>query len=220
MGARVPGALSGSVHSTSDRVVESDQRSRVQAFTDGVISRGVLWAAPRSLRPNHVTFVRFLLVPAVYYLFRSGHMWTAFALFTFGASTDFLDGALARTRGLVTELGAFIDPLADKLLVGAALLALGTDYLVIQIILVSVFLELIAMFVGAVYWRRTGGVVRSNVFGKLKMILLSLGLSLFLLGRVLGSDGVVGAAVLILWCALGFAVASALKLFGTGISTR
>lgn len=191
------------------------QRSAVQLFLDTAIARTFLWAVPHSLRPNHLTVLRFILVPAVFLLFRAGYTGVAFAVFVVAACTDFLDGAMARERDQITELGTFIDPLADKLLVAAALLALGWDFLVIKVIVVSVAVELASMAFGAVHWAQGGRVVRSNVFGKMKMVLLSVGLSLFLLGRVLAADTAVQVAVWILWAALVFAVASGIKFAWT-----
>lgn len=193
-----------------------DERSAAQAFTDGVIQRTMLWAVPHRLRPNHVTTLRLVLVPAVFVLFRSGSVWTAFAVFVFAACTDFLDGAMARVRDQVTELGTFIDPLADKLLVASVLLAVGSGFLVIKIILISVALELMVMVAGAVHWARKGRVVQANVFGKVKMVLLSVGLALFLIGRILAADAVVTVAVWILWTALAFAVASGAWFVASG----
>ena len=187
----------------------------MQVFLDSAIERTFLWAVPLWLRPNHLTVLRFLLVPAVFLLFHAGHVGAAFAVFVVAACTDFLDGAMARTRDQVTELGTFIDPLADKLLVAAALLAVGWDFLVIKVIVVSVAVELASMAFGAVHWAQGGRVVRSNVFGKLKMVLLSVGLSLFLLGRLLAADAAVRTAVWILWAALVFAVASGIKFAWT-----
>lgn len=195
----------------TERAAIPEERSAVQTFLDSIIARTLLWAVPRRVRPNHLTALRFVLVPLVFLLFRGGFTAAALTVFVLGACTDFLDGAMARVRDQVTELGTFIDPLADKLLVTAALLALGWDYLVIKIIVASVGLELAAMAFGAAHWARGGRVVRANVFGKVKMVLLSVGLSLFLLGRVLAADTVVEAAVWILWAALVFAVASGVK---------
>ncbi|MCU0308035.1 MAG: CDP-diacylglycerol--glycerol-3-phosphate 3-phosphatidyltransferase [Thermoleophilia bacterium] len=75
-----------------------------------------------------VTAVRICLIPGVMVLIlwsgMPGDRWVAAALYLLAASTDSLDGWLARSRGQVTVAGAFLDPLADKLLVSGALLAL------------------------------------------------------------------------------------------------
>lgn len=51
--------------------------------------------------------------------------WTATVIFAVAASTDKLDGYLARSRGLVTDLGKLLDPIADKALIGTALVGLS-----------------------------------------------------------------------------------------------
>jgi CDP-diacylglycerol--glycerol-3-phosphate 3-phosphatidyltransferase len=74
-----------------------------------------------------VTAIRIALIPVVMVLIlvddEGGRYW-AFALYVVAAATDSLDGWLARSRGEVTVAGAFLDPLADKLLVTGALLCL------------------------------------------------------------------------------------------------
>lgn len=74
-----------------------------------------------------VTAVRISTIPMVMalLLINSDHTrWWAAGLYAFAAATDSLDGWLARARGQVTVAGAFLDPLADKLLVSAALVCL------------------------------------------------------------------------------------------------
>ncbi|HEU5127880.1 MAG TPA: CDP-diacylglycerol--glycerol-3-phosphate 3-phosphatidyltransferase [Glycomyces sp.] len=80
---------------------------------------------------NVVTVARIFLVPvfavavAVSGMEHSGWRMLACALFVFISATDFVDGWLARSRGLVTEFGKLADPIADKALIGTALVLLS-----------------------------------------------------------------------------------------------
>jgi cardiolipin synthase len=77
--------------------------------------------------PNLLTLSRIFVIPALiaaFYLDFPVANWVALALFVGAAFTDFLDGHLARSRGEVSGLGRFLDPVADKLLVASALLML------------------------------------------------------------------------------------------------
>ena len=76
--------------------------------------------------PNTLTLVRIVLVPVLFIvLLKSPGKFLSFIaalVFALASLTDFLDGYLARRLNLVTALGKFLDPLADKLLVGVALI--------------------------------------------------------------------------------------------------
>jgi len=85
----------------------------------------------RSLKlPNLLTYGRIAAVPAlVACFFLNGDVanWLALAIFAFAAITDFLDGYLARAWAQQSSLGRMLDPIADKLLVAAALIMLAAN---------------------------------------------------------------------------------------------
>lgn len=75
--------------------------------------------------PNKLTVLRILLIPVfmvVLYWGFSGANYVALVIFILASLTDLLDGKIARARNLVTDFGKFADPLADKMLVTAAML--------------------------------------------------------------------------------------------------
>ena len=75
--------------------------------------------------PNKLTVLRIVLIPAfmgILYWGFPGAQYVALAVFILASLTDFLDGYIARRDGLVTDFGKFADPLADKMLVTAAML--------------------------------------------------------------------------------------------------
>jgi len=77
--------------------------------------------------PNLLTLLRILLIPVFVVLFYLQVSWAreaATVVFVLAAITDWLDGYLARRMGLVSALGAFLDPVADKLMVATALVLL------------------------------------------------------------------------------------------------
>jgi len=77
--------------------------------------------------PNLLTLFRIVLVPVFLLLFFAPVSWAregCAAIFAVAAVTDWLDGYLARRMGLVSPIGAFLDPVADKLMVAAALILL------------------------------------------------------------------------------------------------
>ncbi len=98
-----------------------------------IFTAGINWrqtGAPIKLRgmlttlPNILTLSRILVVPALvgaFYLDRPLSNWVTAALFTAAGLTDYLDGYLARSWDQVTRLGRFLDPVADKVMVAAAI---------------------------------------------------------------------------------------------------
>ena len=86
--------------------------------------------------PNILTLSRILAVPILVALLwpaEQGHEWrvgyaVAFLLYCLMGITDYFDGYLARAQGTVSRLGVFLDPIADKIMVGAAILMLTATH--------------------------------------------------------------------------------------------
>lgn len=81
--------------------------------------------------PNKITLTRICMIPVfVLFFFLDGVLpfarGIAAIVFVLAACTDFIDGHIARSRGLVTNLGKFLDPIADKVLVATAMILLLT----------------------------------------------------------------------------------------------
>ena len=81
--------------------------------------------------PNKITLIRIILIPIMVFLYLATFIpygkLIALAVFILAACTDFIDGMIARKYGLVTNLGKFLDPIADKLLTASALLLVVCD---------------------------------------------------------------------------------------------
>lgn len=141
--------------------------------------------------PNIVTYVRIVLAivfiglylaSGVYGVHSVGARWGAFVIFALAASTDKLDGYLARKYNQVTELGKLLDPIADKLLILSALI-IGAIFSEIPWIVTLLFVvREIGITVLRFYVIKRGGkVIAASSLGKYKTVAQSLGLALILL---------------------------------------
>lgn len=84
--------------------------------------------------PNRITLVRIFLIPIMIFLYLASFIpygkLIATIVLVIACCTDFLDGAIARKNNLVTDLGKFLDPIADKLLTMSALLLVVVDHII------------------------------------------------------------------------------------------
>lgn len=130
-------------------------------------------ASPINLA-NAITVTRILLAPVLVIVLLNdagGGSLIAAGVFAAGALGDVLDGTLARSRGLVTDVGKLLDPVADKLLVGAALVALVlVDRLAVWVAVAILAREVLVTGLRTVSARR-GQVIDASPLGKLKMTL-------------------------------------------------
>jgi CDP-diacylglycerol---glycerol-3-phosphate 3-phosphatidyltransferase len=132
---------------------------------------------------NALTLLRIVLVPLfVWLLFVDGTGWRigAFAVFAAASVTDKIDGDLARSRGLVTDFGKIADPIADKALIGAALVSLSVLgelwWWVTVVIMVREIGITLMRFVVIRY-----GVIPASKGGKLKTMLQVFAIGFFIL---------------------------------------
>ncbi len=102
--------------------------------------------------PNILTLIRLALIPLLVALYFSPGRWAAgltTAVFVIAALTDLLDGYLARKLQQTSALGAFLDPVADKLVVAAALVLLASDPLVHEFVWDStLFIVMVLVIIG------------------------------------------------------------------------
>jgi len=175
--------------------------------------------------PNILTWLRILAVPLVVVLFYSPYRWAdpaAGLLFAAASITDSLDGYLARRMGLTSRLGAFLDPVADKLIVAVALVLLvskapplHSDPRAITVLTACVIIgREIAISALREWMAELGQRTRVAVsrLGKYKTILQMVGLSMMLyrwdiLGLPIYRIGLiltVVAAVLTLWSMISY----------------
>src|SRR5205807_5416781 len=92
--------------------------------------------------PNQLTILRLLLVPVIGWTLTAGfayHYQVSVAVYASAAATDTLDGRIARRRQIVSELGKFLDPLADKILVITVLVILVSANVVPAWVVVVIF---------------------------------------------------------------------------------
>lgn len=150
---------------------------------------------------NALTVLRLLLVPVVLVLMSvgGGHAfgWRIAAGVAFGVAslTDRFDGDLARRRGLVTSFGKLADPIADKALTGAALIALS----VVGDLAVWVTVLILAREVGVTLLRFSvirHGVIPASRGGKLKTLVQAVAIGLYLLPLGAGPMGTVRAVLM------------------------
>lgn len=107
--------------------------------------------------PNLLTTLRILMVPAVVLLLARGSYAPAMWLFLACGVTDALDGYIARRYGLITQLGAILDPIADKLLIIAPVIVLATKGLLPWWLAFAIVCRDLVIVAGAGCWYRKAG---------------------------------------------------------------
>ena len=160
--------------------------------------------------PTWITFSRLLGLPFILYLLSyptPDNRWLCVGIFVLAAGTDWVDGYLARKLDQVTELGKFLDPLVDKLLV------LGTFLALIELQLVPAWgvCLILARELAIAGWRvnpkLTGNISISgaNIWGKLKTVVQIIAIA-FLIAPLSAPWDTLG--IVLFWLAVAFSLVS------------
>ncbi|MEA2509513.1 MAG: hypothetical protein QOG21_1595 [Actinomycetota bacterium] len=128
--------------------------------------------------PNVLSGLRLATVPVFVGLFISGHTNPAVIIYGCAAWTDFFDGLIARRLGQVSELGKFLDPLADRVFILAlAVMLVVKGTLVWWLAVVVIARDLLVLSVYPLLGRRGVGKIPVNFMGKSATALLLFGLT-------------------------------------------
>jgi CDP-diacylglycerol---glycerol-3-phosphate 3-phosphatidyltransferase len=171
---------------------------------------------------NALTVLRLLLVPvfAIVLFHGDGHQtaWRvgAWGVFAVASFTDRLDGELARKRGLVTEFGKLADPIADKALIGTALVGLSVlDDLAWWVTVVILVREV--GVTGLRFWVIRHGVIPASRGGKVKTLLQGVAIGLYVLPL---SGWLHDLAVVVLGAAIALALITGVDYVARAVRLR
>ena len=185
--------------------------------------------------PNKLTVSRMVMIPvfiALFYVQFAGHYFVALAVFALACLTDLLDGKIARKYNLVTNLGKFLDPIADKVLVLSALVVMltvpeiftenvnfggwaiivagcGVALILAREIIVSGFRMVAAS---------TGMVIAADIFGKYKTTAQDIAIVILLTGAGVCELTEHIAGVIINYIGLGFFAISVILTVISGVN--
>ena len=167
---------------------------------------------PHFITPNFITVARLLFVPVgVYTLFKNGGddaswQYISWIVFFILGMSDILDGNLARSRNAITEFGKFLDPVADKVMIAAAMISLSIlDRMPWWITVVILVREIGITFFRLSIIKR--GVIAANKGGKVKSTFQNFAVGFYILP--LGSN--------LFWFRDGFMFIAILLTIATGV---
>ena len=164
--------------------------------------------------PNTLTFARIVSVPLLIWLIIDQDFFAAFVVFMLAGISDAADGYLAKRYGWRTELGAYLDPIADKALLVSIYVALGAaGHLPVWLVIAVVSRDVLIVGAVVLAWMMSRPVKvkplvvsKVNTFAQISLA----GLALAKLGLGLGLDGVVNVLI---WVTGSLTILSAVAYF-------
>lgn len=179
---------------------------------------------PGWVTPNHLTILRMLGSLVILGVGLSpAHLGWIVALGLISGLSDNLDGALARARGQVTELGALLDPLADKLFAAVLMVVLWwRDLAHWRVLLLAAAMDLHAVVIPLLIIRRRRSQgrplkpaprVQTNAWGKLKTAVLAWSMGFIILGNTFGVAWMIWLGTYCIWLAIGLGLVAIERYF-------
>lgn len=175
------------------------------------LSRGIVTVCPLWIKPNHLTWLRLILVIPLFLFLIYGKFIFALIIFFFALLTDFIDGSLARIRGKETLFGQILDGIADKSIFLTIFIFLGVHSLDLTLFTLLLSCEVSVVLTGLIlaplfYKLNLQKELRANIFGKIKSIFFAFGL-IFLFLNIYLSNFVFWAKIFF-WLAICFTLIS------------
>lgn len=162
--------------------------------------------------PNKLTIGRVIAVPFFVAAYMLEYYWIALVLFVAASFTDMLDGKIARKRGLVTNFGKIMDPLADKILVYSAFCLMTEAGIVPGWMFIVILAREFAVSGMRTVAASDGIVIAAGMTGKIKTVFQMIAVPVIMLAQAVPQYGIImGIGIIILWIALVFTVISGIE---------
>lgn len=161
--------------------------------------------------PNKLTVARIVMTSVmIVFLLLDGAVfsWLSLVLFCAAALTDWLDGRIARARGLVTNFGKFMDPLADKILNYSVMILLIPEGLIPTVPVVLILFREFVVSGIRLAGAEQGVVIAANIWGKIKTFFQDISLIAILFLRALGVPFLAPLSAVLLWICAALTVVS------------
>lgn len=140
--------------------------------------------------PNILSFIRILLIPVIIVLYCTFNQHIiAAGVVVLSALTDVVDGFIARRYNMITDLGKFLDPLADKLTQAAMIICVATkNWWIVFLLVIMIVRELLLFIWGLLFFRKNDAVNSSRWYGKLSTVVVYLSMFVIFLFPTLGIE--------------------------------
>jgi len=166
--------------------------------------------------PNTITFLRISVVPFLFVLLSSpGKFWSLViaGLFVIASITDFFDGYIARKYNLITTMGKFLDPIADKLIVDTAMiLMIQIHHIPAWIVAITIIRDLIVDVIRSIA-SSEGIYIQASILGKQKTLAQNIAVTALIIHYSIFGIDAHAVGTVILYIALFFTIYSGIDYF-------